>query len=73
MCFQSKSPCTIALNNGGSKAPIWLSGRGESCLTFLLNQAFWAKHCADGDRVSPIQPSLSENGLRKLLEMGYLV
>ena len=33
VCQQSKSPCMIALNNGGSKAPIRLSGRGRSCLT----------------------------------------
>ena len=26
------SPCIIALNNGGSKAPIQLSGWGRSCL-----------------------------------------
>ena len=30
-------PCIIALDNGGSKVPIRLSGRGRSCLAQLLN------------------------------------
>ena len=41
--------------NGGSKAPIRLSRRGRSYLTF------WARHCAEEDRFSPIQFSLSDN------------
>ena len=31
-CQQSNSLCIIVLYNGGSKAPIRLSGRGRSCL-----------------------------------------
>ena len=31
-CQQGNSPCIIVLYNGGSKAPIRLSGRGRSCL-----------------------------------------
>ena len=30
--FIYKSPCIIALDNGGSKAPIRLPGRGRFCL-----------------------------------------
>ena len=51
----------IALYNGDSKAPIWLLGKGRSCVTLLLNQDVWAGHCAEGDWFLPIQPSLSEN------------
>ena len=35
-CQQCKSPCIIAPDNGGSKAPIRLSGKGSSCLAQLL-------------------------------------
>ena len=40
--------CIIALNNGGSKAPIRLSGRGWSCLAKMLNLDVWARYGAEG-------------------------
>ena len=42
--------------NDGSKAPIWLSGRGRSCLAFVRSGK-WVRHSAEGETFSPIQPS----------------
>ena len=58
-CQQSKSPCIIALDNGGSKAPIRLSGRGRSCLVQLLNLGCLGQAWCQRRVFSPIQPSLS--------------
>ena len=39
-CQQSKGPCIIALNNGGSEPPIRLSVRGRSCLAETFAEMF---------------------------------
>ena len=70
VCQQSKSPCIIALNNGGSKAPIRLSGRGRSCLTLPLNLGCLGQAQCQGDLFSPIQPSLSDNFSNKIVRDG---
>ena len=56
---QSKSPCVIALDNGGSKAPIRLSRRGRSCLAQLLNLGCLGQAQCRRRIFSPFQPILS--------------
>ena len=57
-------------NNGGSKAPIWMSGLGRSCLTLLLNLGCLGRHCAERNRFLPIQPSLSDSFSNKTIRDG---
>ena len=35
-----RAACIIVPYNDGSKAPIWLSGRGRSCLAFVRSWMF---------------------------------
>ena len=35
-----RAACIIVQYNDGSKAPIWLSGRGRSCLAFVRSGKF---------------------------------
>ena len=35
-----RAACIIVPNNEGSKVPVWLSGRGRSCLVFARSGMF---------------------------------